>query len=102
MNAGARLARGVEQHLDHAVAARMLAGAGRGPVICLAAAHPAKFPQAVAQAVGETNVATHPTLAVLADAPQRKAELPADLPAVRDYIRAHGRGQLCACWAPPR
>ena len=73
-------------------AARRLAGAGSRPVICLAAAHPAKFPQAVAQAVGETNVATHPTLAALADAPQRKAELPADLPAVRDYIRAHGRG----------
>ena len=73
-------------------AARRLAGAGGGPVICLAAAHPAKFPQAVAQAVGEANVATHPTLAALADAPQRKVELPAELPAVADYIRANGRG----------
>ena len=70
-------------------AARRLAGGETGPTICLAAAHPAKFPQAVARAVGEAGVARHPSLEALAAAPQRSTLLPAEAPAVADYIRAH-------------
>ena len=42
-----------------------------GPVVCLATAHPAKFPESVNAAVGE-NVARHPALDGLSDLPERK------------------------------
>ena len=70
-------------------AAQRLAGDQSGPTICLAAAHPAKFPQAVARAVGEAGVARHPALDALATLPQRSTQLPAEAAAVADYIRAH-------------
>ena len=70
-------------------AAEPLARDDGAPVICLAVAHPAKFPQAVARAVGEAGVATHPTLAALADAPRRRVELPAERQAVERYVRDH-------------
>lgn len=55
------------------------------PVICLATAHPAKFPQAIRDATGE-DLAHHPTLDALADAPTRCDVLPNDEAAVRDYV----------------
>ena len=70
-------------------AAERLARGDGAPVICLAVAHPAKFPRAVARAVGEAGVATHPTLAALADAPRRRAELPAERQAVERYVQDH-------------
>ncbi len=70
-------------------AAERLARGRDAPTICLAAAHPAKFPQAVARAIGEAGVAVHPTLAALAGAPCRRTELPAERQAVLRYIRSH-------------
>ena len=70
-------------------AAQRLARGHPGPTICLAAAHPAKFPQAVAHAVGEASVARHPSLEALATSRQRRTVLPAEASAVADYIRAH-------------
>jgi len=57
------------------------------PMICLATAHPAKFSQAIRDAVGK-DIAHHPTLDGLLDAPTRCEVLPADEKAVRDYIAA--------------
>lgn len=59
-----------------------------GPVVCLATAHPAKFPHAVDQAIGRS-VASHPRLEALLDAAARKVKLPADLGKVRDYLEEH-------------
>ena len=58
------------------------------PTICLATAHPAKFSQAIREAIGE-DVAHHPLLDALADLPTRCTKLPADAGAVRDFIAAH-------------
>ena len=55
------------------------------PVICLAAAHPAKFPESVDRAVG-AEVARHPMLEGLAEKPRRKTLLPPDLEAVKAFI----------------
>lgn len=58
------------------------------PMICLATAHPAKFSQAIRDAVGK-DIAHHKTLDGLLDAPTRCKILPADEKTVRDYIHAH-------------
>jgi len=54
-------------------------------VVCLATAHPAKFPAAIEQAVGE-NLAHHDRLDALANLPTRCADLPNDPQAVRMFI----------------
>ena len=59
-----------------------------GPVVCLATAHPAKFPESVNAAVGQ-DVARHPVLDGLADLPERKTALPADVGAVKKFIARH-------------
>jgi threonine synthase len=69
------------------------AGEGRQtPMICLATAHPAKFPDAVERATG-----AHPALpAALADLHERAervARLPNDLAAVKEFVRASAAGQ---------
>ena len=56
-----------------------------GPVVCLATAHPAKFPSAVNQAIGNAR-AQHPRLQVLDEKHARKVKLPADQQEVRSYI----------------
>ena len=56
------------------------------PMICLATAHPAKFPQAIADALGE-DIARHPSLEALKNAPTRCVTLPNDLEAIRTYIK---------------
>ena len=60
------------------------------PMICLATAHPAKFPQAIRDATGE-DLAHHPALDALADAPTRCDRLPNDEKAVRAYVAARAR-----------
>lgn len=55
------------------------------PVICLGTAHPAKFPAAVADAIG-VEPDTPPALAALDDAAERVTRLPADVDAVRDHL----------------
>ena len=56
-----------------------------GPVCCIATAHPAKFPEAVSQALPGV-VAEHPRLNALLDLPQRKQVIEADIEAVKALI----------------
>jgi threonine synthase len=58
---------------------------GGRPVVCLATAHPAKFPDAVEQATG-IRPALPPALADLFDRPERYELLGADLDAVRAHV----------------
>jgi threonine synthase len=60
------------------------------PVIALATAHPAKFPEAVEKATG-VRPALPPHLADLMQRPERVARLPNDARAVADYLSAHAR-----------
>jgi threonine synthase len=53
--------------------------------VCLATAHPAKFPDAVAQAV-ESLPPPPPELAVLESMPTRRTELPHDLKVVQNFV----------------
>ncbi len=70
--------------------ARVPAGVGGGqsdgtPLLCIATAHPAKFPDAIAQATGQ-DIAHHPSIDALADLPTRCANLPNDAEAVREFL----------------
>lgn len=59
------------------------------PMICLATAHPAKFSDAIEKATGRGDLAHHPVLDALRDAPARCERLPNDEKAVRDFVAAH-------------
>ncbi len=63
-----------------------------GPVVCLATAHPAKFPAAVNEAVGALK-AVHPTLEELKGRAQSRTELPAGVDQVKAFIAAHAGPQ---------
>lgn len=56
------------------------------PTVCLATAHPAKFTDAIEQAIGEA--AHHPVLDALADAETRCDTIANDEAAVREYLVA--------------
>jgi threonine synthase len=56
------------------------------PRVCIATAHPAKFPEAVRDATKEA-VAIHPSLEALVDLPERKTKISADIESVKDSIR---------------
>ena len=58
------------------------------PMLCLATAHPAKFNQAIEDALGE-DLAHHPILDQLKEAETRCDCLPADVDAVRAYVQEH-------------
>ncbi|MBQ7251333.1 MAG: threonine synthase [Kiritimatiellae bacterium] len=65
---------------------------GSTPTICLATAHPAKFPAAIREALGEdVPEAHHPVLDALADAPTRMAVLPNDCETVRAFVAEHAK-----------
>jgi threonine synthase len=64
--------------------------AGEGPMVCLATAHPAKFPESVDAAIGKP-LARHPRLDVLAGAPTRRTVLPARIHEVKAFVAAHAR-----------
>lgn len=66
-------------------------GARTPPVICLATAHPAKFPDAVERATG-VRPALPDRLADLLQRPEHVTELPNDLAAVKAFVRACGAG----------
>lgn len=59
------------------------------PTICLATAHPAKFSEAIRRATGRDDLAKHEILEQLKEAPTRCEVLPADVEAVKDFIRRH-------------
>ena len=56
------------------------------PVICLATAHPAKFPGAIERATGKTGLATAPQIEALKGLPSRKEILPDDYETIARYI----------------
>ena len=64
--------------------------AGERPVVTLATAHPAKFPDAVTDATGVRPVLP-PHLADLYDRPERTETLPNDLAAVQGFVRSVSR-----------
>jgi threonine synthase len=55
------------------------------PALCLATAHPAKFGDAIARAIGR-DIARHPMLDELAELPTRMAVLPASDAAIREHL----------------
>ena len=71
-----------------------IAAAGRFPAggtkICLATAHPAKFPETVNQAVG-AEVAVHPALEALSGLESRTTRIPATVEAVKEAIQTSAR-----------
>ncbi len=58
------------------------------PMICLATAHPAKFPEAVKRAIGK-EPERPPALQGLEDRPRRFEVLPAEVKKVKDYLAKH-------------
>lgn len=71
-------------------AAARAAGAVATPIVALACAHAAKFPEVVTEATG-VHPALPPHMADLFDRPERIVTLPNDLAAVQAYIRKHAR-----------
>ncbi len=57
------------------------------PQVMLATAHPAKFPEAIVAAIGQSPTA--PALEELKDKPIRNYKLPADAASVRAFLEAH-------------
>lgn len=55
------------------------------PLICLATAHPAKFSEAITEAIGK-NIAKHPKLDALHELPTKCDVLSASLPEIKRYI----------------
>ncbi|HEX7967926.1 MAG TPA: threonine synthase [Stellaceae bacterium] len=79
----------VDPHSAVALAAAQAARQDRAaPMVALACAHPAKFPDAVESATGQ-RPKLPPRLADLMSRPERIAVLPNDLRAVENYVRAH-------------
>jgi len=61
-----------------------------GVKICIATAHPAKFPEAVARALPGVSV-THPTLSRLEGLDSRTTRVPAEVAAIKSFISRHAR-----------
>jgi threonine synthase len=83
----------IDPHTAVAVAAAraVAAEADRAtPVVALATAHPAKFPEAVERATG-IRPALPEALAGLTEKPERFTVLPNDVDAIARYVRAHAR-----------
>ncbi len=69
-----------------AVASRLR---GSPEVICLGTAHPAKFPQAIRQAIGDEVKVSHPALDALVALPLRKVVLDPRREVIEDFIQAN-------------
>jgi threonine synthase len=80
----------IDPHTAVAVGAARAAGRHDVPMVVLATAHPAKFPDAVEQAIGR-RPALPAHLADLFDRPEAFTSLPNDLGAVQAFVRAHSR-----------
>jgi len=63
------------------------------PVVCLATAHPAKFPDAIKKAIDgeheDIDALQHPSLKQLGELEERSEKMEADVDLLKDYIRAH-------------
>jgi threonine synthase len=62
----------------------------KNPLVVVATAHPAKFPEAIQKSCGQQP--THPSLEALRDKPTRKVDLPNQLSSVRNYLLEHAQG----------
>jgi threonine synthase len=71
-------------------AAARAAGSTPAPIVALACAHAAKFPEVVTEATG-VHPALPPHMADLFDRPERIVTLPNDLATVQAYVRRHAR-----------
>jgi threonine synthase len=83
----------IDPHSAVAVAAARAEAAQPGdgtPIVALATAHPAKFPDAVERATG-VRPAPPPALAGIFDKPERVSILPNDAAAVAQFVRARAR-----------
>ena len=79
----------VDPHTAVAIAAgRRVKGTGAGPLVHLATAHPAKFPDAVQRALGRVPEPP-PAIAALAGRPERYATIANDIAALTEYVRTH-------------
>jgi len=63
----------------------------REPMICLATAHPAKFPDAIREALGQ-DLARHPLIEALAGLPTRCDTMPASVETLKAYVAARTAG----------
>lgn len=75
----------LDPHSAVGVAVAERFGLDAEPVVCLATAHPAKFPEAIRRATGK-DIARHPRIDELMQLPTRCAVLPHDQEAVRKFI----------------
>ncbi len=75
----------LDPHTAVGVAVAEEKGLSGDPVICLATAHPAKFPEAIREATGQ-DLAHHPSIDALSDLPTRCEVLPNDLEPIRQFI----------------
>ncbi len=83
----------IDPHTAVAVAAaraEIAEGDGTIPMVALATAHPAKFPDAVERATG-IRPSVPPALAEIIDKRERITTLPNDVGAVARFVRAHAR-----------
>jgi threonine synthase len=71
-------------------AAERAAGDTAAPIVALACAHAAKFPEVVTEATG-VHPALPPHMADLFDRPERVVTLPNDLKTVQAYVHGHAR-----------
>ena len=78
-------------------AAQMMATNISGKIVCIATAHPAKFPEAVQQALPNVTP-THPRLSQLNGLAERKVVLPADVVAIKAYLRANTHSHQSPCF----
>ena len=76
----------IDPHSAAGVHAARGLGGGGAPVVSLATAHAAKFPDAIERAIG-VRPAMPPRLAALASKPERVTELPADAALLTRFIR---------------
>jgi threonine synthase len=75
----------LDPHTAVGVAVAEQVGLAGDPVICLATAHPAKFPDAIRQATGK-DLAHHPKIDKLMELPARCIVVPNDKEKVRQFI----------------
>jgi len=75
----------IDPHTACGLAVAEALGEVAEPTICIATAHPAKFPEAIGEATGEA-LAQHPEIDRLAELPERCEALPNDEQAVREFI----------------
>ena len=76
----------IDPHSAAGVHAARLHATGKAPMVSLATAHPAKFPDAIERAIG-LRPALPPRLAALAGRPERMTEMPADAALLTRFVR---------------